>query len=809
MSVFVIFAPSGTLSWFSVGKGGGKTNDNDHGASGSHGTDQTDWTSSPPQLEVTFLSPTKGYVQTPGWDGTTGYPTGMDSTVTVNVTEDHAVMLSFHGVDLPPCTLSSRFQEAVSVYTGRPPERQLLWTNGFLTASGTVLYHTGLTFSNTSHLIWFWTVLEVKTSPPILALVTSAVQYCLPVHVRCNRVRDCSGGEDEKDCGRYTCPGFYRCRDSRICLHPHFICDGVAQCPQSDDELLCDLTCPASCTCYGLAFICTTWSFPAASFPNLRYIDASGTDMRPEDFEHNRMLIHLRLARLTDFLMGVYLAAIGITDRLYQGFVLSVIPLLPVTSHWEFYSQTGLCVPIPLTNTSFAGYGYFFGVVVVVEFVTAVFVGYVESPRILVDNTTTYPAGMSHTVRIAFSRVEFLSVAILTHKRKRKKTGFRILFTFHEESVGLQKLPDGKWNCTVPHWADFQHHFHCNLVSGLVRCVHTVNSVNVMNALVAKTREDCPYADHDICAPGLVSADGSCFLYVTPKASVTSGNEAYKECALRGARLASVNTKKKRCDGKIDCVNEADEQHCARKEFMPEQPTIPSPAIISYDFQKDLFLGLRELETVSADNFKVCCPATLPEGFNAQHCHAPYDETGICTPLPFTTTNFPGHRYSFGVMIVLNFVVFLSIATGQAFIVWSVRQNTISASDTSRQSQDTTIARRLLTVVVSDFLCWFPIGLLGIMASTGTPIPGEVNVAMAIIALPVNSALNPFLYTLNILLEKRRRKIEACHKKALAKTLTAEAASVEATEAPDVVHEYIPEDGERGQPVLHMATSSQ
>nr|KAG5709977.1 hypothetical protein BaRGS_030019 [Batillaria attramentaria] len=111
-------------------------------------------------------------------------------------------------------------------------------------------------------------------------------------------------------------------------------------------------------------------------------------------------------------------------------------------------------------------------------------------------------------------------------------------------------------------------------------------------------------------------------------------------------------------------------------------------------------------------------------------------------------------------MIIFNFVLFVCIATGQVVIYWSIQANSMTAADTSKQSKDLTIARRLITVVVSDFLCWFPIGLLGVLASAGTPIPGEVNVVMAIVVLPVNSVLNPFLYTLNILLERRRRARE-------------------------------------------------
>nr|KAG5694018.1 hypothetical protein BaRGS_002472 [Batillaria attramentaria] len=64
------------------------------------------------------------------------------------------------------------------------------------------------------------------------------------------------------------------------------------------------------------------------------------------------------------------------------------------------------------------------------------------------------------------------------------------------------------------------------------------------------------------------------------------------------------------------------------------------------------------------------------------------------------------------------------------------------------------IARRLSLIVFTDFCCWFPIGLMGLLAFHDTPIPGEVNVWAAIFILPVNSAINPFLYTLSMLVER-------------------------------------------------------
>nr|KAG5706342.1 hypothetical protein BaRGS_033103 [Batillaria attramentaria] len=119
---------------------------------------------------------------------------------------------------------------------------------------------------------------------------------CVPMYVRCNGVYDCPGHEDEVECDDYSCPGHYHCRASSVCVHPTHVCDGVQQCPQQDDELFCHMTCPESCTCHGLAFVCTGL-FDAHNYTELRYLDASGTGMAPRHLSRNTMLVHLSLAR--------------------------------------------------------------------------------------------------------------------------------------------------------------------------------------------------------------------------------------------------------------------------------------------------------------------------------------------------------------------------------------------------------------------------------------------------------------------------------------------------------------------------------
>ena len=69
---------------------------------------------------------------------------------------------------------------------------------------------------------------------------------------------------------------------------------------------------------------------------------------------------------------------------------------------------------------------------------------------------------------------------------------------------------------------------------------------------------------------------------------------------------------------------------------------------------------------------------------------------------------------------MLNFVVFVLIACGQVAIFMTIRANSMELSSSKDStSRDSVIARRLSTVVLSDFLCWFPICVIGALVAIG------------------------------------------------------------------------------------------
>ena len=108
--------------------------------------------------------------------------------------------------------------------------------------------------------------------------------------------------------------------------------------------------------------------------------------------------------------------------------------------------------------------------------------------------------------------------------RKKEFIEFKLLFSFLKDSALPEKLPGGKWNCSVPHWPDFRQHMRCNM---LRECEGGEDEV------------DCGYESED-CGPGLISAAGSC--YLLENFNGKTSDEATVECQRRGGYLVSLNT---------------------------------------------------------------------------------------------------------------------------------------------------------------------------------------------------------------------------------------------------------------------------
>ena len=95
-------------------------------------------------------------------------------------------------------------------------------------------------------------------------------------------------------------------------------------------------------------------------------------------------------------------------------------------------------------------------------------------------------------------------------------------------------------------------------------------------------------------------------------------------------------------------------------------------------------------------------------------------QTTICiSPTRHLTTFFSGQDYTFAVMIIFNFVLYLFIAASQLVVDMAIRsQSKTKQDDNDRRSNDLAITQRLSIVMVAAFFCWFPIDLPSLVKST-------------------------------------------------------------------------------------------
>ena len=124
-----------------------------------------------------------------------------------------------------------------------------------------------------------------------------------------------------------------------------------------------------------------------------------------------------------------------------------------------------------------------------------------------------------------------------------------------------------------------------------------------------------------------------------------------------------------------------------------------------------------------------------------------YGKSVVCLPLQLSRHKTEGWEYSVSVFVGLNFflVIFITVAYLAIFIS-RVRVKNQSANT----RRETGLAKRVFFIIFTDCLCWMPIivfGMRSLLEKNFEP-PRDLAAWIAVFALPINSAINPILYTL-------------------------------------------------------------
>ena len=77
-----------------------------------------------------------------------------------------------------------------------------------------------------------------------------------------------------------------------------------------------------------------------------------------------------------------------------------------------------------------------------------------------------------------------------------------------------------------------------------------------------------------------------------------------------------------------------------------------------------------------------------------------------------------GWEYAVGIFIGLNFVSFVYILVAYIVMLITVK-NTSKKVRSTNMKRESQMARRMLFIILIDFLCWMPVVLIGVLSLLG------------------------------------------------------------------------------------------
>lgn len=158
-------------------------------------------------------------------------------------------------------------------------------------------------------------------------------------------------------------------------------------------------------------------------------------------------------------------------------------------------------------------------------------------------------------------------------------------------------------------------------------------------------------------------------------------------------------------------------------------------------------------------SFLSVAPILVPSYFNDKVSgFSFYGRSTVCLPLQLSTDRPAGWEYSVGIFVVFNGASFLFILLGYLAIFIKVRQSARRVG--SARSSKRPFGKRMLFIVLTDFCTWMPVITLSALSLTGhfNDSSGKVYAVIAVYVIPLNSSLNPVLYTFSTVETRKKLK---------------------------------------------------
>ena len=587
--------------------------------------------------------------------------------------------------------------------------------------------------------------------------------------IRCNRVHDCPEKEDENECS--TCPGFYRCLSSQVCLLPIHLCDGFAHCPHTDDELLCDLVCPQNCTCHGLAFTCMSWlSGDLQAYPDLRYLDVSGGGGEMvERLQQHALLIHLSVtgSHLTHFI-NVSFPNLNSLDLRYNR--------ITCLSHIDFSGLKRLRVLLLGGNPLVSAVVRLFSLLSATPALSVLDLSNSRIPEFAFRHLSVFPnlhtlnlSGCS-TQRIVGTESRFPSKLTVLDLRGcpinafpshvfRGLSNLQAVYASDYKLCCVDQLPEGfnLHNCL----ADSDRISDCSRLlkddtHAVFRAMIAVLAVlaNVAGCVVHLVGFRARVTTFRALMLHLCVSDGLMGVHVTiicVADRMFRGHYHWQDSAWRRSAACHLSgflsVLSSQVSSGITCLVMMDGmvKRCERIAR--------------------IWFHLQSVHLLSAATWLAGVIVAMVTTFRITALNPEGSEHALCTPM--LVFHSPDAGSVLGGHIIFNCMLHALTAAGEVYILCL----SFCHSDATHQTPDEETERFVQKyIATSKVLCWFIVSLPVTLGMANVTLPADVLVSIVVFVLPLNAALNPLLLAIAMVVARRRQAQEARIMKILAAT---------------------------------------